>query len=139
MGNEVMALFNTQLNPQPNHAQQALECGLLMRDRFVELYAEMAIDPQPHYYIIGMFTGVATLGNVGSFQRREFTALGHSINTAKRVQENAKRGSITIGRETLDHICDNSKGPLSYEFRPRDAIVGKGLSAAMKAYEVFRS
>ena len=38
MGNEVMALFNTQLNPEQYHAQQALECALLMRDRFVDHY-----------------------------------------------------------------------------------------------------
>ncbi len=139
MGNEVMALFNTQLNPQPNHAQQALECGLLMRDRFLQLYSELGIDPDPHYYIIGIFTGLATLGNVGSFQRREFTALGNSINTAKRVQENAKRGSVTIGQPTLDHIRSNSNSQLPYEFRPRDPILGKGLSEGLPAYEVYRS
>ena len=139
MGNEVMALFNTQLNPELNHAQLALECGLLMRDRFVELYREMDISPDPHYYIIGMFTGVATLGNVGSFQRREFTALGNSINIAKRVQENAARGTITIVQQTKDHILHNNDGRCNYEFRPRDPIYGKGLSAGMPAYEVFQS
>ena len=82
---------------------------------------------------------MATLGNVGSFQRREFTALGHSINTAKRVQENANRGSITILQETLDHIRHNHSGSLAYDVRPRDPIVGKGLSVARPAYEVFRS
>ena len=128
MGNEVMALFNTQLNPEHNHAQMALECGLLMRERFVELYRELGIQPEPHYYIIGMFTGVATLGNVGSFQRREFTALGNSINTAKRIQENAARGTITIVQQTLDHILANNGGR-PYDFRPRDPIYGKGLSA----------
>lgn len=139
MGNEVMALFNTQLNPEPNHAQQALECALLMRDRFVELYAKMGIQPEPHYYIIGMFTGEATLGNVGSFQRREFTALGNSINTAKRVQENAARGTITIARATLDHIHSFNDGRQDYDFRSRDPIYGKGLSSGMQAYEVNRS
>ncbi len=139
MGNEVMALFNTQLNPQMRHAQQAVECALLMRDRFIELYAAMGIDPRPHYYMIGMFTGVATLGNVGSFQRREFTALGHSINTAKRVQEHASRGSVTIGQETLDHVQRNSNGSFPYEIRRREAILGKGLSAPMPAYEVHRN
>ena len=138
MGNEVMALFNTQLNPEHNHAQMALECGLLMRERFVVLYREMNIDPDPHYYIIGMFTGEATLGNVGSFQRREFTALGNSINTAKRIQENAARGSITIVQQTLDHILANHGGHHRYEFKPRDPIYGKGLSAGMNAYEVSR-
>ncbi len=139
MGNEVMALFNTQLNPDARHAQMALECGLLMRERFVDLYREMNINPDPHYYIIGMFTGVATLGNVGSFQRREFTALGNSINTAKRIQENAARGTITIVQQTLDHILANQDGGCSYDLRPRDPISGKGLSVAMPAYEVSRS
>ncbi len=138
MGNEVMALFNTQLNPEHNHAQMALECGLLMRERFVELYREMGIQPDPHFYIIGMFTGDATLGNVGSFQRREFTALGNSINTAKRIQENAARGTITIVQQTLDHIRANNDGGQPYDFRPRDPIYGKGLSFGMSAYEVYR-
>lgn len=139
VGNEVMALFNTQLNPQANHAQQALECALLMREQFQDLYQELGIQPQPHYYAIGMFTGEATLGNVGSFNRREFTALGHSINTSKRVQENAGRGSITIVQQTLDHIKRCNNGRLAYQFRPRAPIFGKGLSQGMKAYEVFRS
>ena len=139
MGNEVMALFNTQLNPQNIHAQMALECGLMMRDRFVELYQEMGIDPDPHYYIIGMFTGDATLGNVGSFQRREFTALGNSINTAKRIQENAAPGAITIVQQTLDHLMAYNDGRRHYDFQPRDPIYGKGLSVGMQAYEVYRS
>ena len=139
IGNEVMALFNTQLNPEQNHAQMALECSLLMRDRFVGLYRETGIRPDPHYYIIGMFSGVATLGNVGSFQRREFTALGSSINTAKRIQENAAPGTVTIVQQTLNHILANGDGAGKYEFQPREPIYGKGLSVGMQAYEVYRS
>lgn len=139
MGNELMALFNTQLNPARNHAQQALDCALLMRDRFVALYAALGINPQPHFYIIGLFTGEATLGNVGSFERREFTALGHSINTARRVQEHAARGSVTIAQQTLDHIRRCGDGALPYAISPRAPIYGKGLSAGMQAYEVRRS
>ncbi len=139
IGNEVMALFNTQLNPEVNHAQQALECALLMRERFEDLYRELGIQPQPHYYVIGMYTGEATLGNVGSFNRREFTALGHSINTSKRVQENAARGSVTIVQQTLDHIKRFNNGRLAYQFRPRDPIFGKGLSQGIQAYEVCRN
>ena len=138
MGNEVMALFNTQLNPISNHAQQAVECALIMRDHFAELYDELGIVPDPHYYIIGMFTGVATLGNVGSFNRREFTALGNTINTSKRVQENAERGSITIVQETVDHIRARNNGSLAYDFRLRRPIYGRGLSHGKQAYEVFR-
>lgn len=139
MGNEVMALFNTQLNPERKHAQQALDCALLMRDHFIALYQELGVMPDPHYYIIGMFTGDATLGNVGSFNRREFTALGTTINISKRVQENAASGSITIAQQTLDHLRKNNGGALNYDFQPREPILGKGLSQGMKAYEVYRS
>lgn len=139
MGNEVMALFNTQLNPERKHAQQALDCALLMRDHFVALYEELGDMPEPHYYIIGMFTGDATLGNVGSFNRREFTALGSTINISKRVQENAAQGAITITQQTLDHIRIHNGGALNYDFRPREPIFGKGLSQGMQAYEVYRS
>ena len=139
MGNEVMALFNTQLNPISNHAQAAVDCALLMRDHFAALYDQLGIMPEPHYYLIGMFTGVATLGNVGSFQRREFTALGHTINISKRVQENAARGSITIAQQTLDHIQARNNGSIRYDFRARAPIYGKGLSQGMQAYEVFRA
>lgn len=139
MGNEVMALFNTQLNPQEKHALQALECGLLMRDEFLKLYEQLGITPDPHYYIVGMFTGEATLGNVGSFNRREFTAIGNTINTSKRVQENAARGTITIVQQTYDHIQAHNHGSLPYEFRDRDSIFGKGLSEGMPAYEVYRN
>ena len=139
MGDEVMALFNTQLNPEINHAQQALECALLMRDHFIKLYEESDILPEPHFYIIGMFTGEATLGNVGSFKRREFTALGNTINTSKRVQENADRGTITIVQQTLDHVHHYNNGNLRYRFSPRGPIYGKGLSQGIKAYEVCRN
>ena len=139
MGNEVMALFNTQLNPEINHAQQALECALLMRDHFIKLYEESDILPEPHFYIIGMFTGEATLGNVGSFKRREFTALGNTINTSKRVQENADRGTITIVQQTLDHVHHYNNGNLRYRFSPREPIYGQGVVAGHQSYEVCRN
>jgi PAS domain S-box-containing protein len=139
MGNEVMALFNTQLNPQENHAQMAVECGLMMRDQFVALYDHLGIHPDPHYYSVGLFTGEATLGNVGSFNRREFTAIGNTVNTSKRVLENANLGTITIVQQTLDHIQRVNNGKLAYGFHDRDPIYGKGLSVGMKAYEVYRT
>jgi len=136
MGNELMALFNTQLNPEARHAQAAVDCALLMRERFVAHYEALGIAPQPHYYTIGIYTGVATLGNIGSFQRRDFTALGKSINSAKRIQENAARGSITIGQATYEHLQRHRAGTGRYRFRRRVPIQGKGLSVVLQAYEV---
>ena len=139
MGNEVMALFNTQINPLENHAQRAVEAALLMRERFEALYQELGINPDPHFYIIGMHTGPATLGNVGSVNRREFTAIGDTINLSKRVEENASQGSITISEDTRQHLEANNNGNIAYNFEEIDPIQAKGRTELTQAYEVFRS
>ena len=68
MGNEIMVVFNSQLNPEPDdHALRAVHAALALRDGFLDLYKELdPSDTNPHYYRIGIHTGVATLGNVGS-------------------------------------------------------------------------
>ena len=50
--------------------------------------------------VAGVHTGMAVLGNVGSPRRKEFTAIGHSIQMAKLLQENALGGEVIISQET---------------------------------------
>lgn len=139
MGTEVMALWNTQLSPQEEHAAWALECGLLMRDRFLELYQRLGINPEPHYYRIGMHTGVATMGNVGSISRRDFTAIGDTINLSKRLEENAARGQVLISEDSLRHLQQFSADALSsFRFEALPAIQVKGREQKTQIYEVFR-
>lgn len=138
MGTEVMALWNTQLNPMDNHAQHAIECALLMRERFEEMYQRLGIDPAPNWYRIGMHTGIATLGNVGSINRRDFTAIGDTINLAKRLEENISEGQIILSDDTYQQLCSSSD-PSMFRFEDSPAILGKGKSVATKVYEVFKN
>jgi PAS domain S-box-containing protein len=139
MGTEVMALWNTQLSPREDHARWALECGLLMRDRFLELYQRLGIQPEPHYYRIGMHTGVATMGNVGSISRRDFTAIGDTINLSKRLEENAARGQVIISEDSMRHLQQFSADTLdSIRFEGLPAIQVKGREQKTQIYEVFR-
>jgi adenylate cyclase len=101
MGNVIMALFNTQLNPMDDHAKVAVEVALNIRDSFIQFYNQQGINPEPHYYRVGIHTGIATLGNVGSLTRREFSAIGDTINLAKRLEENARYGQIIVSDQTL--------------------------------------
>ena len=140
MGNEVMAMWNTQLNPMQDHGYLAVEAAVLMRERFEQMYAELGINPDPAYYRIGMHTGVATLGNVGSPNRRDFTAIGDTINLSKRLEENAKYGEIIVSIDTVEQFKANTTDKWSaYRFEDRPAILGKGKSEATKVYEVFRT
>jgi class 3 adenylate cyclase len=140
MGNIIMALFNTQLNPHDDHAFRAVEAALTMRDAFVRLYQELGIDPDPHYYHVGIHTGVATLGNVGSLNRRDFTAIGDTINLAKRLEENAADSQIVISGNGREHIEKHNNGqPLVFRFEERDPIQVKGRTEKTRIYEVFRS
>lgn len=140
MGNEVMALYNTQLNPQQNHAWLAIEGALMMRDLSIALYARLGIDPNPHYYNIGVHTGNATLGNVGSLNRRDFTAIGDTINLSKRLQENASAGQIIVSESTIAHLENSLNGSShQYRFVELDPIQVKGRRQQTRIFEVFRN
>jgi PAS domain S-box-containing protein len=140
MGNEVMALWNTQLNPKEDHSLHAVEACLNLRAAFIELYKKLGMDPNPHFYRMGLHSGVATLGNVGSLNRREFSAIGDSINLSHRLLENTGPGQIIISEETkvlLEKSLPRASYPITIE--SRGSINVKGREQAVSIYEVFKS
>jgi adenylate cyclase len=138
MGTEIMALYNTQLNPQTDHALLAMQAALNMRERYLELYRKQGIKPQPHFYRVGIHSGVATTGNVGSLSRRDFTALGDTINLSHRLLENAAAGQIIISDSTRDYVQAVPGWPDSIAYEEREPIKAKGRQQATIVYEVFR-
>ncbi len=141
MGTEIMVLFNTQLNPQQTHASLAIEACLMMREAFLGLYERKGIRPEPHYYRMGLHSGIATLGNVGSLNRRDFTALGDTINLAKRLEENAAFGQIILSEESKRHAEATSPNGVAggYRFVELPTLQVKGRQQHTRIYEVFRA
>ncbi len=139
MGNEIMAMFNTQLNPMEDHSTRAVEVALMARDAFLEFYQEQGINPDPHYYRVGIHTGAATLGNVGSKTRRDFTAIGDTINLSKRLEENATGGQIIVSDDIRQRMEADAKGEeLPVRFEKRGTVQVKGREQETSIYEVFR-
>jgi PAS domain S-box-containing protein len=140
MGTEVMALFNTRLNEQPDHALRALNAGLDMRDAYLQLYAWEGVTPEPHFYRVGIHSGVATIGNVGSETRRDFTALGDSINLAHRLLENAEDGEIILSQDAWAYVVGAAGGvkPPGYDLRSHEPIKAKGRQQMTTVYDVYR-
>ena len=141
MGTEIMVLFNTQMNPCQDHALRAIQTALEISSAFTAFYQSKGIQPQPHYYRIGINSGVATLGNVGSLQRCNFTAIGDTINLAKRIEENSQYGQILIGEETLTRAQQmvGSVALPNIRTEERPAIQVKGRQQFTRIFEAFRS
>ena len=82
---------------------------------------------------MGINTGYCTVGNFGSVDRIDYTAIGAGVNLAARLESAAKPGSILISSETFLMIGDN------LDCKEQGSIVLKGISAPVTTYEVLGS
>ena len=111
MGDAVTGLFNTQLNPQVDHAVRAVRAAMSMAYDVAELHRGLP-EEQRLYYGIGVHTGRAVIGSVGSPDRREFSAIGDALELSKLLQENALYGEIMVSPATYALFKD------VFEFEP---------------------
>lgn len=118
MGDAVVGLYNTQLNPQEeDHALRAIRAAMSMIYD-VKVLHELMPPSARLWYGIGIDTGMAVLGNVGTDERKEFTALGQPVVHAKQLQEAAERGEIIISEATYQRVRDRIDAePVQRSFR----------------------
>ncbi|GIK58757.1 MAG: GAF domain-containing protein [Chloroflexi bacterium] len=105
MGDAVMALYNTPLNPQRRHAERAVRTALMIQENMRAYLAEMPEDRRLHFGV-GVHTGEAVVGNVGSSLRKDYSAIGDAVNLAKRVQENAGGDEVLLSSATYELVKD---------------------------------
>lgn len=103
MGDAVMALFNTPLNPQQDHAERAIRTAWMLQENMQTYLAEMP-ENRRLYFGFGIHTGEAVVGNVGSTNRKDYSAIGDAVNLAKRVQESAKPNEILLSSHTYQRV-----------------------------------
>lgn len=86
IGDAVMALWNAP-EAQTDHADRACRAALAIRTAIgAENDARTARDEQPIHIRIGVHTGPAVVGNIGSAERVNYTAVGDTINVAQRLE-----------------------------------------------------
>ncbi|MEO1287083.1 MAG: adenylate/guanylate cyclase domain-containing protein [Chloroflexota bacterium] len=120
MGDAVTGLWNTQLNPQADHANRAVQAAMQL---VLDMYALHEVVPESEclFYGIGVHTGEAVLGNVGSMGRKEFAALGNATDVCKYLQEQAGAGEVIISQETYMAVKDSWECERLLEIvRPKD-------------------
>jgi class 3 adenylate cyclase len=94
LGDAVLAWFNAPL-PQEDHILRAVRTAWNIQQN-LELIHKKYLDDYHLFFRIGIHTGDAVLGLIGSDKRMEYTAIGDCVNTAKRLQESAKPGQILV-------------------------------------------
>ncbi|RLC62643.1 MAG: hypothetical protein DRI48_09330, partial [Chloroflexi bacterium] len=99
VGDAIMALFNTPLLEEAEHAWRAVQTAWTLKEA-IEAYHRYVTPDERLFFGFGICTGIAVVGNMGTEDRMEYTAVGDTVNLAKRLQENAKPGQILIGHRT---------------------------------------
>jgi class 3 adenylate cyclase len=125
-GDAVFAVFGAP-TPRPDHAGRACRAARAILERTAHL-AEPPIDGPK--FRIGINSGPALVGNIGSDEYRNFTAIGDTTNVAARLQTVADAGEVVIGAETarmLDGAAD---------LTPLGAISVKGRTQPVDAFRV---
>jgi PAS domain S-box-containing protein len=128
MGDAVMAWFNAPIL-QPDHTIRAVKAALGMRQAIHKLHEELPPEFQLTFGV-GIHYGPAVLGLVGTERRIDYTAIGDSVNTAKRIQENADKAQILISEDAYQLVSNQIRAK---EVNP---IVAKGKSQPLKVFEV---
>ena len=129
LGDAVMAWFNAPL-PQKDHTLRAVRTALAIRNAIEKLYLELPPEAQLGFGV-GIHYGEAVLGLIGTEKKLEYTAIGDSVNTAKRVQENSQKNQILISEDAYKRVKKH------IYVDKLDALNVKGKRRPIKVYEVL--
>ena len=128
IGDAMMAIFNAPID-LVNHPNIAVTCAKDIWQNMVDLNIELQAKGLPPIAIgIGVNTGEAVIGNMGSDTRFDYTAIGDAVNTAARLESGTKEAGtdILIG-ESTESLC-------GYQLRQLEPMYVKGKEKPLKVY-----
>ncbi len=128
VGDCVMALYNAP-ERQPDHAVRAVKTALEMMTTHQQLMQKWS--PTLPAIGIGIDTGETIVGNFGSSQRNEYTAISHHVNLASRLCGIAEANQILISEDTYAQVRDH------VTVEPLHGLKLKGIIEAVEAYQVL--
>jgi len=131
VGDEIMAFWNAP-RVQENHALLAVRCAYDLVNRAHELQERLLANGLPPIrWGIGINSGPAVVGNMGSRSRLQYTALGDTVNTAARFCSHAPAFQVLIGQQTYEMCRDY----IAVDLVPGVQLKGKSAET-FRIYEV---
>ena len=133
MGDCIMAFWNAPI-ANPKHRQMAIKSAIEMQTELVKLNKRLIAEGLPQINIgIGINSGEALVGNMGSEQRFDYSVIGDAVNLASRLESSSKTlgKTLVIGEETRRTI----ENKFSFEYI--DSITVKGKTEKIKVYTIL--
>ena len=133
IGDAVMAVFGAPIS-KGNDAAAAVNSAIQIQRLLIELNRDAAAREWPELRVgIGINTGNAIAGNIGSPRRLDYTVVGDAVNTAQRLMSNAAGGQILISESTAKKLGKTGK-IIDLERLPELKV--KGRSEAVPVFRV---
>ena len=140
IGDAIVAMYGAPI-PMEDHAYQSVKTGLLMQERQVELREKWKADGDEWPDVvslmqtrIGCNTGKATVGNMGSTDRFNYTMMGDMVNLAARCESGAKSyGAYLMVTEETKVAAEATRDDVAYRYL--DKIVVKGRTQPIAMHE----
>ncbi len=132
MGDCIMAFWNAPME-NPEHEEAAIATAIEMQEELAMLNAELIAEGLPQINIgIGINTGEALVGNMGSEQRFDYSVIGDAVNLASRLESSSKTlgKTVVVGENTYNGASYN------YHFEYLDSITVKGKTEPVKVYTI---
>ena len=129
MGDCIVAFFNAPLT-QSDHILRAVRAALKIREGIARLHEDVPASYRLNYGV-GINVGDAVVGNVGTAQQMNYTAIGSGVNLASRLQEAAAPGQILLPQATYQRVQKY------VEARLLSPITVAGFSEPIVVYELL--
>lgn len=130
LGDGLMALFGAP-TATPDDASNALNAAVAMQRRLMGINRELRDEGFTEIGVgMGLHTGEAIIGYIGSDRRSEYTAIGDTVNTSSRLESNARGGEILISDATAKAAHSR------YKLKPREPIMVKNRQQPVNLWEV---
>ena len=120
IGDAILVLFNVPLD-QPDHVERAVRTAISIQQRLTSHYSGLQVG-------IGIHRGEAVVGNIGTPQRMEYTAIGSTVNIASRLCDLALPGEVVVSQAIVDSL------PKLWNVKSKGTVQVKGIK---KPLEVF--
>ncbi len=132
LGDSIFGMWNAPV-PDPQHVQNGCRCALALKAAIDEFNAANRASGRPEFITrFGLHTGPAVVGSVGAQTRRQYTAMGDTVNVASRLEGMNKE----FGTSILASRAITAKAGDAFRFRPLGLAQAKGRFEQIEVFEL---